>query len=102
MGLFVPLREQFHDIPNAATKVSLVGSLSVGTMFFLSPLATVLTDWYGFRRVGIIGSVVATLGMFLSSFAVEHSPAMLMLTFGLMFGGGTSFAYAPSLGILVH
>ena len=79
-----------------------VGSLAVGTLFFLSPLASALTDWYGFRRVGITGSVVATLGMYLSSWAVDHSPTMLMLTFGLMFGGGSSFAYAPSVAIMVH
>ena len=79
-----------------------MGSLAVGTLFFLSPLASALTDWYGFRRVGITGSVVATLGMYLSSWAVDHSPIMLMLTFGLMFGGGSSFAYAPSVAIMVH
>ena len=79
-----------------------MGSLSVGTLFLLSPVASALADWYGMRRVAITGSIVATLGMFLSSLAVEHSPAMLMFTFGIMFGGGSSFAYAPSLGILVH
>merc|ERR1712107_469187 len=67
-----------------------------------SPLASALTDWYGFRRVGIGGSIVATLGMYLSSRALDHSPTMLMVTFGLMFGGGSSFAYAPSVAIMVH
>lgn len=100
--LFVHIREKYQDDPNVAFKVSLVGSLSIGTMFLLSPVAAVLTDWYGMRRIAIIGSIIATLGMFLSSLSVDHSLGMLMLTYGIMFGGGTSFAMQPSLAILVH
>ena len=71
-------------------------------MFLLSPVAAVLTDRYGMRRIAIIGSIIATLGMFLSSLSVDHSLEMLILTYGIMFGGGTSFAMQPSLAILVH
>ena len=52
-------------------KASLVTSLAIGTTFLLSPISSILVDKLGIRKTAFLGGFIATLGMFLSSFAVE-------------------------------
>lgn len=85
----------------AALKGSLMISLAIGSTFFLSVVAGMLTDRIGIRLTTFIGGAIATAGMFLSSF-FHTRVEVLMLTYGLMFGGGSSLAYTPSLVILGH
>ncbi|KAK7069551.1 hypothetical protein SK128_026121 [Halocaridina rubra] len=76
-------------------------SLAIGSTFFLSVVAGVLTDNLGIRLTTFIGGALATAGMFISSFFCDQIE-VLMVTYGLMFGGGASLAYTPSLVILGH
>ncbi|XP_059084168.1 monocarboxylate transporter 10-like isoform X2 [Tigriopus californicus] len=99
--IFVYLCEQYHDDKAAATKASLVGSVAVGATFFLSPVSGILADQFGIRKTAFFGGFVAFLGMLLSSFFVNHID-ILYLTYGVMFGGGSSLCYTPSLVILGH
>ena len=70
--LFKYLKEGYKGDPDsAATKASLVASLAIGTTFLLSPISSVLVDKFGIRKTAFFGGFIATLGMFLSSFAVE-------------------------------
>ncbi len=57
---------------DAATKASLVGSITVGATFLLSALAGILTDRFGIRKTAFFGGLLATLGMLLSSFFVDR------------------------------
>ncbi len=118
--LFSHLKEGYEGDPDAATKASLVGSLAVGMTFLLSPVSSILVDKFGIRRTAFFGGTVAFLGMLLSSFVVEHvmfifteslahwvnwyefQVGLLYLTYGIMFGGGSSLTYTPSLVILGH
>ena len=71
--LFIRLKELYGDDPDfAATKASLVGSVAVGTTFFLSPVAGILADKLGIRLTVLAGSLVAALGMLASSFLVNQ------------------------------
>lgn len=79
----------------------MIGSLTIGTTFFLSFLVGILSDRIGLRLTSIIGSVLATLGMGLSALLYQHIE-VLYLTYGLMFGAGASLVYTPSLTILGH
>ena len=103
---------------------ALIGSLTIGTTFFLSFLVGILSDKIGLRLTSVIGAVLATLGMGLSALlyrylhviyiisthniyahiysriSVLHPGACLYLTYGLMFGSGASLVYTPSLTIL--
>ncbi|KAI9560776.1 hypothetical protein GHT06_011728 [Daphnia sinensis] len=88
-------------VNEAALKASLVGSLSIGMTFFVSPIAGILIDSIGLRRTAVLGGAIATVGMLASSFALAHVEA-LYLTYGVLFGAGTSLAYNPSLVILGH
>lgn len=93
------LNEQ--DDSEASSKAALVGSLTIGTTFLLSPVAGMLTDKIGLRRTTFIGGVLSASGLFLSSF-YTHKIEALYLTYGIMFGFGAALAYTPSLAILGH
>ena len=91
-----------RGVEDAATKCSLIGSLTIGTTFFLSFLVGILSDKIGLRTTALIGSIMATLGMGASALVVNKSMEMLYLTYGIMFGAGASLVYTPSLTILGH
>ncbi|XP_003700995.2 monocarboxylate transporter 10-like protein kar isoform X1 [Megachile rotundata] len=85
----------------ASSKAALVGSLTIGTTFFLSPISGILTDKIGIQMTTFLGGALASSGMLLSSiFSSEVS--LLYLTYGVMYGLGASLAYTPSLAILGH
>ena len=115
--LFVKLRErqEAEGDPDAAFKCSLVGSLAIGSTFFISFLAGILVDrvrlffvfiflsFYfpqvGLRTTAMCGALLSTLGLALS--AVYHDNiSVLYLTYGIMFGAGASLIYTPSLAVL--
>jgi len=102
--LFAYIKENFQgNEEEAATKASLVASLAIGTTFLLSPISSILVDKFGIRKTAFTGGFIATLGMFLSSFYESIGKIeWLYLTFGIMFGGGSSLTYTPSLVILGH
>lgn len=81
--------------------VALVGSLAIGTTFFLSPVAGCLTDKIGLRLTTFIGGMLASGGLLLSSFSANNINA-LYFTYGIMFGLGGALAYTPTLAILGH
>jgi len=101
--LFVQLKKDMvaAGVEDAATKCALIGSLTIGTTFFLSFLVGILSDKIGLRLTSIIGSILATTGMGLSAAFYNHI-SVLYLTYGLMFGTGASLVYTPSLTILGH
>ena len=67
-------------------------------MFFLGPLATSLCERLGCRIVTICGGLICIAGLLLSSLVTNLLP--LYLTYGLMFGSGTSLCYFPTIIVL--
>lgn len=86
---------------DASSKAALVGSLTMGTTFMMSPVAGVLTDLIGLRLTTFIGGCLASGGLFISSF-FPTTVEVLYFTYGIMFGLGAALAYTPSLAILGH
>lgn len=80
---------------------ALVGSLTLGTTFILSPVAGVITDKIGMRYTVMLGGLFTSSGMFLSSFAL-HDINIMYLTYGVMYGIGAALTYSPSLAVLGH
>lgn len=80
---------------------ALVGSLTIGTTFFVSPVSGVLTDAIGLQRTTFLGGLIASSGMLMSSFVTNNVEA-LYFTYGIMYGIGGALAYTPSLTILGH
>lgn len=68
--------------------------------FLCSFIASICTDCFGIRRTAVFGGILATTGMFCSSYATSFTH--LYITYGIMFGVGASLAYTPSLVILGH
>ena len=64
-----------------ATKVSLVGSTAVGMTFLLSPVSGILADKYGIRRVAFFGSVLAFIGVTLSSFFYHKVSGLMTFSY---------------------
>ena len=53
--------------------------LAVGMVFLLSPISSILVDKIGIRKTAFTGGLIATLGMFLSSYAVEKVSEIFLL-----------------------
>ena len=73
-AIYVALKNTYdlNGDENSETKASFVGSLLVGSTFVLSPISGVLVDRFGIRRTAFIGGLIATIGVFLSSFFIDH------------------------------
>ncbi|XP_025262262.1 monocarboxylate transporter 10 isoform X2 [Camponotus floridanus] len=84
-----------------SSKAALVGSLTIGMTFFLSPIAGMLTDKFGIQITTFVGGAIASAGLLLSSLLTDKVE-VLYLTYGVMYGLGASLAYTPSLAILGH
>ncbi|XP_063079280.1 monocarboxylate transporter 10 [Engraulis encrasicolus] len=100
--LFVYLLKEFGSEQDEDLKfrTSWVGSLSMGMIFFCSPIVSVVTDQLGCRITAIGGAAIALVGLLASSFV--KSLGLMYFTYGVVFACGCSFAYQPSLVILGH
>lgn len=77
---------------------SWVGSLFMAIPLLAGPLASVLTDHFGCRKVTIIGAVIASIGFLLSAFA--DSILVLLVTLGLITGLGLAVCYVAAIVIV--
>ncbi|NXU95156.1 MOT10 protein, partial [Xiphorhynchus elegans] len=100
--LFVSMLRLFggSEDKQMAFKTAWVSSLSMGMVFFCSPIVSIFTDLFGCRKVAVIGAAVGFTGLLASSFVSTIEP--LYFTYGILFACGCSFAYQPSLVILGH
>ncbi|KAM4712582.1 monocarboxylate transporter 10 [Anableps anableps] len=100
--LFVSLLKEFgsEDDPDLRFRTSWVGSLSMGMIFFCSPIVSIFTDIFGCRITAVGGAAVGLVGLLASSFV--KSLGVMYFTYGIVFACGCSFAYQPSLVILGH
>uniref|UniRef100_UPI00398F6E82 monocarboxylate transporter 10 n=1 Tax=Pristiophorus japonicus TaxID=55135 RepID=UPI00398F6E82 len=100
--LFMSLLENFGnpDDHHLQFKTAWVGSVSMGMIFFCSPIVSIFTDLYGCRKTATVGAAIAFIGLIASSFVKSLGP--MYFTYGIVFGCGSSFAYQPSLVILGH
>ncbi|KAK9871374.1 hypothetical protein WA026_011630 [Henosepilachna vigintioctopunctata] len=90
-----------QNVTDASGKAALVGSLAIGSVFFVSPVSGYLTDFAGIRITTFAGGLIASSGMLISSFCTDNYVA-LYFTYGIMYGLGGSLAYTPSLAVLGH
>ncbi|XP_041661262.1 monocarboxylate transporter 10 [Cheilinus undulatus] len=100
--LFLSLLREFgsEDDEDLRFRTAWVGSLSMGMIFFCSPIVSVFTDVLGCRVTAVGGAAVGLVGLLASSFVTSLGP--MYFTYGIVFACGCSFAYQPSLVILGH
>ncbi|KAF5282490.1 hypothetical protein FQR65_LT14260 [Abscondita terminalis] len=82
------------------SKTAWIGSLFMAMPLLSGPIASFLTDRYGCRKVTIVGSLLASTGFVLSSYA--NSTEVLYLTFGVLAGCGLSLCYVASVVIVAY
>ncbi|XP_043398751.1 monocarboxylate transporter 10 isoform X2 [Chelonia mydas] len=73
--LFVSMLREFgsQDDKQLVFKTAWVSSLSMGMIFFCSPIVSVFTDIFGCRIIAVVGAAVGFVGLLLSSF-VSYKP----------------------------
>nr|XP_020492339.1 monocarboxylate transporter 10 [Labrus bergylta] len=100
--LFLSLLREFgsEKDQDLRFRTAWVGSLSMGMIFFCSPIVSVFTDVLGCRVTAVGGAAVGLVGLLASSFVTSLGP--MYFTYGFVFACGCSFAYQPSLVILGH
>lgn len=100
--IFLHILREFgsEDDKDLRFRASWVGSLSMGMIFFCSPIVSIFTDLLGCRVTAVGGAAVALVGLLASSFV--KSLGLLYFTYGVVFACGCSFSYQPSLVILGH
>ena len=82
------------------SKTAWIGSLFMAMPLLSGPVASFLTDRYGCRRVSIAGSILATAGFVISSYA--NSMEVLVFTFGILAGFGLSLCFVAAVVIVAY
>lgn len=70
----------------------------MGLNFLCGPLTSLLCDRYSCRAVAFVGGLLSVLGLFLTSFVQE--PWKMYVTYGLLFGVGSSLSFVSSIVVL--
>ncbi|XP_020616501.1 monocarboxylate transporter 10-like isoform X2 [Orbicella faveolata] len=86
--IFPSLLDEFKA---GKSKTAWVGSLAVASAGLFGPVAGRLTDRFGARAVVISGAVLSTIGLLLTS--LVPSLYLMLLTYGGIFGCGSSLVY---------
>ncbi|XP_077979869.1 monocarboxylate transporter 13-like [Glandiceps talaboti] len=92
--IFVVLQKHFNQ---TSAGVSWIMSLMVFLQFGLGPIAPIFVKKFGYRMTVMIGSIVSTLGFFLSAFT--SNVEFLYFSIGILVGTGYSLVVPPTLGI---
>ena len=75
-----------------------IGAMAMGLNFFFGPITSALCDRFGCRIVSFAGALLSVLGLFLTSFIQEVNK--MYVTYGLVWGVGSSFAFVSSIVVL--
>ncbi|CAL1679665.1 unnamed protein product [Lasius platythorax] len=82
------------------SKTAWIGSLFMAMPLLSGPVASFLTDRYGCRKVTVAGSILATAGFVISSYA--NSMEVLIFTFGIISGFGLSLCFVAAVVIVAY
>ncbi|XP_070555985.1 monocarboxylate transporter 13-like [Ptychodera flava] len=95
-GVLVVAIQQFFDCSSA--RVSWIVSLQYLLQLTVGPVTNVIIKKIGFRMTVVIGTLAATVGMFLSAFA--NSIEFLYFSHGILIGFGYGLVTPVALGIV--
>ncbi|XP_053994107.1 uncharacterized protein LOC128884629 [Hylaeus volcanicus] len=95
--IFVEFLNYFGE---GKSKTAWIGSLFMAMPLLSGPVASFMTDRYGCRRVTIAGSILATTGFVISSYA--NSMEVLIFTFGILAGFGLSLCFVAAVVIVAY
>ncbi|XP_060069114.1 monocarboxylate transporter 12-like [Ylistrum balloti] len=81
-------------------KTQLLSSIISGTYLCMGLVSGALINRFGYRRLVITGSVIASVGLFLSTFSPNLD--VMILLYGVVSGIGFGLVYTPSVVIVGH
>eukprot|EP00057_Strongylocentrotus_purpuratus_P004931 XP_003729789.1 PREDICTED: uncharacterized protein LOC100894070 [Strongylocentrotus purpuratus] len=94
--LFVAFQEEFKS---SATLTGWVGSIPLSISLMLAPFIKLASERFGYRSVSIFGIVLASVGVFVTSFLPSLLP--MFGTYGLMAGVGTGIVTVCAFDLIV-
>lgn len=92
-GILLP--ELIKEYGSTKSKTALVGSLLPGTTMLVGPLVSVVVNKFGCRTATILGSIIASAAMVLSTFC--PTVEVLLWVYGVMGGIGCGLMYLPAV-----
>lgn len=95
--LYAALLDHFKE---SKAKTAWVGSIAQFSLFFFCYPGSLLSERYGCRRVVIVGGILTSIGLLLSSFATSLN--QIYFTHGIIVGFGTSISYLPALVMVAY
>ncbi|XP_060077419.1 monocarboxylate transporter 12-like [Ylistrum balloti] len=95
-GIFFP--EFLSYFGESKGKTQLLHSVLVGTCLVTGPVASALVNRYGCRLVCRSGAVIASVGLFISSFSPNLD--VMIIFYGITGGIGFGLFYLPSIVII--
>ncbi|XP_024859305.1 solute carrier family 16 member 6b [Kryptolebias marmoratus] len=98
LGIF--LQDLMEEFEESNSRVSWVISISVFIFAFTAPLATTLSNRFGYRPVVMMGGFLISLGMITSAFT--NSIIEMYITLGIVSGFGFCLSFLPTLTILAQ
>lgn len=75
-----------------------VGSLSIGCLFLISPVTTIMMRKYGIRPTMFAGAVCEAVGLICASFASHFW--QIVLSQGILFGFGLGLLFLPTAAVV--
>ena len=95
--LFTHLVDYFGT---SRSKTAWIGSVFNSAPLLCGPIASLVTNKYGFRKAAIFGGIITVIGFFASVFA--PSVEVLCVTYGVVAGFGISIPYLVSSVIVCN
>uniref|UniRef100_A0A3Q2P7P4 Monocarboxylate transporter 7 n=1 Tax=Fundulus heteroclitus TaxID=8078 RepID=A0A3Q2P7P4_FUNHE len=96
LGVF--LQDLMEEFKESNSRVSWVISISVFIFAFTAPLASLLSNRFGYRPVVMMGGFLMSLGMISSAFTTSINE--MYITIGIISGFGFSLSFLPTVTIL--
>uniref|UniRef100_A0A674EW55 Solute carrier family 16 member 6 n=1 Tax=Salmo trutta TaxID=8032 RepID=A0A674EW55_SALTR len=96
LGIF--LQDLMGEFGESNSRVSWIISICVFVMAFTAPLASVMTNRFGFQTVVMIGGLLVSIGTIASGFTKSINE--MYITIGLVAGLGYSLTFLPTITLL--
>ena len=91
-GLALPILKKYFS--TSTSLVSLVASTLEGMYYIVGPLVSFVANRFGLRLTSILGSIITSVALLLSTFATKVY--VLLFTYSVLGGTGLGFIYLPA------
>lgn len=92
-GIFISIMSE--DFRCSKSEVVLIGAITSSTFCFTGPFTAALVNKFGYKRIAVLGSIIASISCFLT--AECSSLPLIYLTTGLLGGTGFGMMYLTAV-----